>query len=342
MSRFAALVEYLAAAGDLGEVRLSFAEIGKLIDHPLPPSATQHWYWHGRGHRPHVDLLAGAGWSAHLDPKAKEVSFRRTVGSVARTGRPTAADSAGGARVCTAGRDERIRDLMQNLPKYVAAFAQRQSRPETAVFTKEQVRCHKVTLRRLDAVGLGGVLSPRETEFYELLYAALKSWGMDQRAAKLVAVDNLRGSILANADSIAELQGLRLRDLDAPSATAVAGQLASLMQRLRVSDSGTRMVAFSKALHHLLPRLVPPMDREYTLWFFYAPRDPTSGIDDLFTDVFRGCARIAAANRDALPGLVGGCDDLGSCVLDTSESKLIDNAIVEYVQSTLGKRRRRS
>ncbi len=334
MSKFIGLVKHLASMPrDRDEVRLNFAEIDGLIDGVLPASAGQHWYWHGRGYRTHVDLLADAGWSAHLDPKAKEVSFRRTVDGVVREGSPTAVEATGGARVCTVSRDERIRDVMQNLPKYVAAFARRQSSPATAVFTREQVCCHKVTLQRLDAVGLRGVLSRRETEFYELLHATLQAWGMDQRAARLVALDDLRRSVVANADAIAELQDLSLRDLDASSAIAVAGQLTDLMQRLRVSDSGTKMVAFTKAVHHLLPQLVPPMDRQYTLRFFFPPNGRTNPIDPWFPRLYRWCAAIAFANRDALPSLVGGHDDLASSVFNTSEAKLIDNAIVEYQSS---------
>jgi len=339
MSKLAGLVEYLAALpSDRHEVRLSFAQMDGLIHDPLPAYAAQHQYWHGP--RPHVDALRRAGWSAHLDPKAREVSFRRTGGSIARTVRSTAVEATLGARVCTVNRGERIRDLMQNLPEYVAAFGQRQSSRETAVFTTEQVRCHKVTLQRLDAVGLRGVLSRRETEFYELLYATLKAWGMHKRKAKLVALDELRSSMLSNADALTELQGLNLRDLDASAADAVARQLANLMQCIKVSGTGTKMVAFTKALHHLLPGLVPPMDREYTMWFFYYPVDKTSPIDGHFPDVYRWCASIASANRDVIPGLVSGFGDLTSGVFDTGEAKLVDNAIIEYVTSEMPRRPR--
>jgi hypothetical protein len=44
--------------------------------------------------------------------------------------------------------------------------------------------------------------------------------------------------------------------------------LQPLYQALDVSESGATVVANSKALHHLLPRLVPPVDRQYTLRFF--------------------------------------------------------------------------
>jgi hypothetical protein len=31
--------------------------------------------------------------------------------------------------------------------------------------------------------------------------------------------------------------------------------------------SGTTIVGNSKVMHHMLPNVIPPIDREYTLWF---------------------------------------------------------------------------
>jgi len=345
MSKYAALVEHLATTPEaLAEVRMTVREIGRLIDGPMPPSAARHQYWHGD--RPHVRLLSSAGWTAHLDPEAQEVAFRRAGdAAAAKPGPPAAQGPASGGRGHTDGTERRVRDLADNLVRYVELFTKRQASRRTALFTGPSIYFHKRTLQRLHSVGLDGVLSGRETEFYELLYATLSSWGMHRmgtRGAKLVGFDDFRGSILDNASAIVELRDLSLRELDETSADNVAQRLADLMQALRISGTGTRMIAFSKALHHLLPSLVPPMDREYTLWFFYAPRDLTSGIDDCFADVFRACAKVAAANRHILLGLVSGHDDLSSLVFDSSETKLVDNAIVEYVWTTLGRKPRKS
>ncbi len=344
MSKFTPLIENLSARPkDLREVRLTFAEIEKVIGQPLPGSAAEHWYWHGRGYRPHVDLLADAGWSAHLDPKAKTVGFRRLDGDTVSPVWQPVLRSAAGSSVGLTGRDDRVRDLTQNLRCYVEAFTRRQQEPNDAVFTGPSVYFHKRTLQRLACVGLDQILSGRETEFFELLYATLVSWGMYRMGpggAKLVGFDRFRSSILDNAGAVRELRDLSLSGLDDKPAVDVAAHLVSLMDALSVSRSKTRMVACSKTLHHLLPKLVPPMDREYTLWFFYAPTNKTNAIDKCFPDVYRWCAAIAAANRDHIEGLVGGCDDLASDVFNTSETKLIDNAIVEYVLSKLGKRPR--
>src|SRR6478736_2756414 len=51
-------------------------------------------------------------------------------------------------------------------------------------------------------------------------------------------------------------------------AAATAERLWLLIDRLRITDTGVRLVASTKALHHLLPNLVVPMDRQFTGAFF--------------------------------------------------------------------------
>lgn len=346
MSKFTKLVEHLRLSPEAStEIRLTFAEIGDVIGQPLPPSAATHPYWHGRGHRPHVDLLANAGWSAHLDPKAKAVRFRRLGDGAAPRVRGPVVRPVAGASAGVADRDGRVRDLTQNLQSYVQEFTRRQLSPENRLFAGPSVYFHKRTIQRLRQVGLRDILSKNETEFYELLYATLVSWGMHRMGpggAKLVGFEEFRSSLLDAASGILALRPLKMHDLDGDSAADVADQLGEVMKALTISRSNTQMVACSKALHHLLPELVPPMDREYTLWFFYAPSTKTSSIDRLFREVYCGLAGIAFANRRELPGLVTGCDDLSSGVFDTSETKLIDNAIMEYVINTLGRRKSRA
>jgi len=49
----------------------------------------------------------------------------------------------------------------------------------------------------------------------------------------------------------------------------------SLVSGLAVVDNKARIVAGTKTLHHLLPDLVPPMDRAWTGAFFgWSPIDP--------------------------------------------------------------------
>jgi hypothetical protein len=84
-------------------------------------------------------------------------------------------------------------------------------------------------------------------------------------------------------------------------------------------------VAGTKTLHHLLPDLVPPMDRAWTGTFFgWSSGDPQTNQTKIFVRAFAGFAEIARATRPSR--LVG--DGWRSC-----STKVLDNAVIGYCQS---------
>ncbi len=95
---------------------------------------------------------------------------------------------------------------------------------------------------------------------------------------------------------------------------------------VKVSTSRTQIVAGSKMLHHLLPDLIPPIDRQYTFRFFTGQKMVTSD-HVVFLDWFPRLAAIGARCqrpiRDAIKR--GG-------FMATGEAKVIDNAIMGFMQ----------
>ncbi len=95
---------------------------------------------------------------------------------------------------------------------------------------------------------------------------------------------------------------------------------------MKVSTSGTQIVAGSKFLHHLLPDLVPPIDRQYTFTFFTGqkavPNDRVAFGEWLprFAEIGRRCREPIAQAVDR-----GG-------FMATGEAKVIDNAIMGYLR----------
>ena len=77
-------------------------------------------------------------------------------------------------------------------------------------------------------------------------------------------------------------------------------------------------------LHHLLPDLVPPMDREYTRMFFqWYGQQFQNNPDKAFFDMYIRCLRIARrTNPDQYIGEGW----------RTSKTKILDNGIVAYCQ----------
>gem|GEM_PF-3367234 len=111
-----------------------------------------------------------------------------------------------------------------------------------------------------------------DNEWLELLYATLTSWGMHRMGrtwTKLRDLSEIQASFLSQRDAIERLQGLRLSQLSQSEAPEVASALWEILDQLEVGVQDTKLVASSKALHHLLPDLAPPIDRQYSLKFFY-------------------------------------------------------------------------
>jgi hypothetical protein len=114
---------------------------------------------------------------------------------------------------------------------------------------------------------------------------------------------------------------------------------------LRLSVSGATIVANSKALYHLLPRLIPPIDRQYTVRFFQQPpekwRDSKgkfraimlpAGAEPQF-ELFRSiCVAVKALADRVEPALF----EREYVAHGVTAPKAIDNAIVNFVRLNSG------
>lgn len=117
--------------------------------------------------------------------------------------------------------------------------------------------------------------------------------------------------------------------------------LEFLLSRVVISNSEKKIVAFSKLIHHLLPQLVPPIDLRHTIWFFYHEErsevSPNPLYDDKRTieDIFPYFHKIASQNHNEIQRRV----ERHKQYVDfhTSETKVIDNAIVGFALKKLHK-----
>ena len=136
-----------------------------------------------------------------------------------------------------------------------------------------QYELHRRTIDRRLALG-SVVAAVYDDDFTESLYLTLQSWGIGRRRSYLVPLDTFRKRLQGSVDELADLDELALED-PALEARLVAQRLDRLITELRVVDNEAQIVAGTKTLHHLLPDLVPPMDRAYTGAFFgWSPVDP--------------------------------------------------------------------
>jgi hypothetical protein len=189
-----------------------------------------------------------------------------------------------------------------------------------------QLPCHVKTIEIRMALGTGQKAAV-DQNFCQSLYQTLQAWGIGQRASKLVPYETFVQEMQSLASEIGEFDGLQI---DSPESAVrkTASRLWSLINSLRIVENKAKMVAGSKALHHLLPDLIAPIDREYTRRFFRYHTPQFQGYNasqgPVFIDVFTTFSKIARS----VP--------LGSFVRTpghpwrTSHTKVIDNAVVGF------------
>jgi hypothetical protein len=221
-----------------------------------------------------------------------------------------------GSRV-VAKNGERIREFVEHFPKYVSEFDQ------NPPFSDEQLRFHLATVGRRQALSTA-LQAVGDKEFLRLLYQTLKLWRMDQRKAEMVPFDDFAKAFRSREKEVSSLESYSLEDanLDAPR---VADALWNLVTSLRISKTHAKLVSSTKALHHLLPKLVVPMDRAFTGAFLgWNAYNWQTAQERSFKSAFGEFARIALLTRPSQ--FVGEG-------WRTSGTKIIDNAIVGFCRS---------
>lgn len=169
---------------------------------------------------------------------------------------------------------------------------------------------------------LGSVAAAIDDDrFLGLVRETLLAWGIGVRGQHLVSDAEFRETFMDKKDEISRLDGLHIDD---PSLDLdrVVPAIWRIIGQLRIVETGPKLVPCSKALHHLLPDLVIPVDRLYTRIFFQCRRNTFDGQQQRFFDqAFRLLARLA---REVSPAQYVGD---GWC---TSRTKVLDNAVAGY------------
>jgi hypothetical protein len=232
----------------------------------------------------------------------------------------------------------------------------------TDSFLQEQKKYFETSYEQFEAFGGPCVyfhrecLRAAETAFLserhiETLYATLAAWGMhrmgsaDRTKTKLTNWEKFRGSIIANAPQLAEFRDLRLLSAPAEEYLDALARLRPIYESLALTVSGATVVVNSKALHHILPEFIPPIDRQYTIRFLtQAPgrwRDSSgryrlialpAGMDAQFAVFQRSCADLKSLADRIDPALF---DDQRR-KNRVPAPKALDNAIVNYVRMVGG------
>lgn len=326
------------------------ADCAGRLDEPFRRSEIMGWF---RRHHPEVNeaTLAAHIQAATANAANRERNFPGVAGRppllqridhglyVRASAAPQALTPAGGSAPDRVVSRPRVADrARRNVEALISGFDGYVRRFEASdVFTGPSLYFHERALqrRRLHATAAGLVADER---FVEYVYAVLPSWGMHRMGAQRAKVADFATfamSLQAAAPVIQELWPLRVTALQPGNVPEVSEMAWHAITTIRASTSDTQIVAGSKTLHHVLPDLIPPMDRQYTFRFFTGQKAVITGDHAAFLAWFPYIAEIGGRCSDAIDAAL---DRRG--MLATSPAKIIDNAIIGFMQAATEPTRR--
>lgn len=111
-------------------------------------------------------------------------------------------------------------------------------------------------------------------EHIEMVYATLVAWGMHRAGnggAKMPMYSDFHDSIMRVSQILQKYQNTKIESVSANNIGQVIADLSDICfgpNAVKGSTTNSKLVSASKILAHILPNLVPPMDRQYTIRFF--------------------------------------------------------------------------
>jgi hypothetical protein len=170
--------------------------------------------------------------------------------------------------------------------------------------------------------------------FAEYVYGVLASWGMHRMGpggSKMREFEEFRTSL-----EVVWPVALRLQER-APSHLNETdwADLKTIFCQIRCMASGTSLVGNSKVMAHLLPNLIPPVDREYTLKFLFRNGQITNGVEvewkklvQILEGFFYPVAQYSLFQSKAEVWLTHN----DQFKWDTSRLKILDNLVIGFLK----------
>lgn len=216
--------------------------------------------------------------------------------------------------------EARIGTLIGDFAYYLSCYDAR-----TPFDNPDQLNRHVRTIRLRRELG-SAYKAATNPEFCKSLYETLQAWGIGNRASVLVPHEAFAEALASRASEISGLDGI---EIDDPSLDVrdIAEKAWRVIGSMGIVSNISKLVPGTKALHHLLPELIVPMDRQYTQTFFgfHNPEYQGQGASQrpVFVKAFEAFARIArAADASSYVGT--------GQPWRTSRSKVVDNALIGF------------
>ena len=148
--------------------------------------------------------------------------------------------------------EENLIDLENNLPLYLA-----KTTDVGKDFGGPSIYFHKEAIKEITIEFLG-------KRHIDMIYAMLPAWGMhrmgEESKTKVVDYDQFVLQIDKIKLNLIDLKNKHISEI-------IASDILALLKELRVSVSDAFLVSSSKVLHHIIPNLICPIDRQYSIRF---------------------------------------------------------------------------
>jgi hypothetical protein len=212
--------------------------------------------------------------------------------------------------------DSKVREVLTNAEQYHEAYY------KAEIFRGPSLYFHLQALKTQH--------QPCSLTHLEYVYATLAAWGMHRmgkNGSKMQSFDIFRQSVEVLQDRITEAQKIDLREMTEDKWTL----LKEIFLGLNVMASGTSLVGNSKVMHHMIPNIVPPIDREYTLSYLVGNKNIRNDMNwewDLMKAIIENFFVPVASNKDFAMTADAWIADNEKYPWDTSYLKIVDNLVI--------------
>jgi hypothetical protein len=217
-----------------------------------------------------------------------------------------------------------VESLIAHFERYLSYY---EAKPPFA--KPEQLRTHKKTIDLRRQLGTASA-ALADDRFLDSLAETLKAWGIGSHDAILVKTHEFRRQLRNQAEEITALDGILIDNADTSTGDRLWRIIRSLdivLGRRALKPTQSKIVGGSKALHHILPELMPPIDRTYTAWFLLRIEAQHFQNYSQEAETFR----VAFESFRAIAKGANPVQYVSRYEWNTSRTKVIDNAIVGFV-----------
>jgi len=206
---------------------------------------------------------------------------------------------------------DRINNLIQNANHYLNVFVEKNQYRGPSIYFHDKI------MNILDETPLIDLQD--SITFSECIYSVLVSWGMHKigTGPQLKNFSDFHKVINNFIQCGIPISNLTITELNEES----INQLVTLFGNNSVMHSTRRLVGNSKALHHILPKVIPPIDNTNTLWFF-GLKNTVGNESANFKSILKKYQQIITSiNWDNINY---------SGIMNKTRVKIIDNAIIGF------------